>query len=791
MRALGADGRQADALDLYSQTRRILIDQLGVEPGPALRTIHRTILRNESAAARDELPRAGSAFVGRTAELDRLTQALGALDAAVPPIVTIDGMAGAGKTALALQAARQLSARYPDGVLFVDMHGHTPGRPPRDLKSALDQLLVGAGVAVTKIPHVLEAAQGLWRTTVAGRRLLILLDNAASSAAVAGLLPGSPSCGVLITSRNQLTGLDTRERLHLDVLAPDDAAALLAQVIGAERAGHDVAASNGLVERCGHLPLALRIVGARLQQQPGWTVARINELLDRFGGRLSELSPDGLGVNATFALSYDQLRADQQQLFRLLSLLPGRDLDQYGAAALTGHDPDDAADLAESLVDANLLAQPVPGRYEVHDLLREYAGSLAHDTDSPATLDAATDRLLEYYLHACLHPLARLAGMRYVGPVAPTELAVPDLDTQERSDAWADAEAGNLAAAVEYAAGHGRPTATLRLALAAVSFLTRRGMIQGQDRVLELAATAAQALGDHEAEARVLHTMGRLIRGQRGTHEAIARLQDARDRLPADGDLLLRGQIHCGLGHAYQTIDPYGQALPNLEEAIRIARTLRDEPLLSQGLTYLGILYNNQWEVGKSIRAFDEAVTIQRRLGPSGLLADALSGLAFNHLHLGRYEEAIAQATEGLAVALEVKNPYAPPFVLAHLAEAHRLNGDLETALATDRRAVEAAEVSGMLTAKWTTLLGLGESLLAIGDLDGAVACFRPVLEAATADKNTAYLVDAWECLAKHATVTGDPDLAVGYLSQAIAATEGQRSPQIQRLRDRLGELSR
>ncbi|MFK4087931.1 BTAD domain-containing putative transcriptional regulator [Kribbella sp. NPDC020789] len=792
VRALAAEGRQAEALDVYARTREVLVEELGVEPGPALRDIHQAVLRNDqSVRRRDELPYAGAAFVGREAELGQLTSALGNTGTTAPPIVAIDGMGGAGKTALAVHAARRLAGRYPDGLLFADLHGHTPGRRPRDVKSALDHLLAGAGVGVTAIPPGLEEAQALWRTTVAGRRLLIVLDNARDSAAVAPLLPGSPTCAVLITSRSQLTGLDVRERLHLGLLSTADANALLAQLIGTDRATEDVASSNGLIERCDHLPLALRIAGARLRHRPSWTVAHINERLDRLGRRLSELTADGLGVSATFELSYQQLPSAQQEFFRLLSLLPGRDIDQYGAAALTGHDPLDVSDLAESLVDANLLLQPAPGRYEFHDLLREYATQQALAATTPAVRAAARDRLLEYYLQACFHPFADQEGPRYFEPAPRRTYAVPHLENLSQAKAWADAEADNLAAAVEYSAvtdDHGR---TWQLALAAVGYLERRGKIQQQERVFGLALAAAAALSDPEAEARVLHAHGRLIRAQLGGRPSAELLRQALDRLPPDGDLLLRAEILNALGKALRTLDPYGEGMAVLEEATRLARELKEDRLLAWNLSAIGMLHGNAFNYEPAVAALEESVVAFRRIPAGGLFADTLAALSVMYLAVDRVDEAIETATAAYELAVELDNLFSLPWALGALGAAYRDSGrDVERAVELHRQALVAAEATGSIITGWTMQLHLGNSLLAAGDLAGALAWFGPVLASATTAGDNVYMIAGHEGIADHAVAAGDSRTAVDHLGQAIALAEEHIPPRVPGLREKLARLT-
>ncbi|MFB6719219.1 BTAD domain-containing putative transcriptional regulator [Kribbella sp. NPDC056345] len=791
MRALAADGRQADALDVYRRARDVLVDQLGVEPGPGLREIQQGVLRNQEAArTRDELPYAGAVFVGREAELGRLTQALGGSGRSAPPIAAIDGMAGTGKTALALHAARRLAAHYPDGLLFADLHGHTPGHRPRDVKSALDHLLVGAGVGATAIPANLEEAQTLWRATVAGRRLLIVLDNALDSSTVVPLLPGSPTCGALITSRSQLTGLDVHERLHLGLLDAPDATALLTQLVGADRTVKDVAASNGLIARCGNLPLALRIAGARLRHRPTWTVAHINERLDRVGRRLSELTADGLGISAAFALSYEQLPPDQQNFFRLLSLLPGRDLDQYGAAALTGLDPHKASDLAESLVDANLLVQRAPGRYEFHDLLREYATHLTESTDAPEFRTAARDRLLEYYLQACFHPFCEQEGMRYFDPGPRPPQAVPPHATLKEAKAWADAEADNLAAAVEYAATTDDHVRTWQLALSVVNYLERRGKIQHQDQVLDLALVAAGTLHDREAEARILLARGRLIRPQRGARPSAEQLRRALDRLPADGDLLLRARILSGLGSALRTLDPYGEALTVLEEATQLARELRADRLLAASLSSIGMLHGNAFNFEAAVVAHEESVAAFRRFEPTGLLADTLASLSINYLALDRVDEAIATGTSAYELAVELDNKFSLPWALGALGAVYRDSGrDLARAVDLHRKAHEAAQKTGSKLTVWAMELHLGNSLLAAGDADSALEWFGPVLDGAMRDKDHVYVIAAHEGLADHAAAAGDSLTAVDHLSQAIALADEHVPPRSHALRKKLDAL--
>lgn len=286
-------------------------------------------------------------------------------------ICAVDGMAGVGKTTLAVHAGHRLAERFPDGQVFLDLHGHTPGHRPLDPSAALDALLRAAGVADDRVPAGLHARAALWRTASAGRRVLIVLDNAVDAAQVRPLLPGTPGCRVLITSRRRLSDLDATHTVSLDVLPSDDAVALLAGVLGPERAAAEPGAVAELVELCGRLPLAVRITGGRLRSRPGWAVAHLVRRM-RAGYRLAELTTGDRSVDAALTSSYERLGPSQRRFFRLLGRLPGPDLDAPIASALASIGPGEAERLLEDLVDVHLLQQPLPGRYRFHELVHEY-----------------------------------------------------------------------------------------------------------------------------------------------------------------------------------------------------------------------------------------------------------------------------------------------------------------------------------------------------------------------------------------------------------------------------------
>lgn len=342
-----------------------------------------------------QLPVASPAFTGRYEELAELE---GPDDATTVVISAIDGMAGVGKTALAIHAAHRMSGRFPGGQLFLDLHGHTDGVPPVDASDALDRVLRSMGVSGAQIPEHLEDRAALYRSRLADRRVLVVLDNAASEEQVAPLVPGTPGCLVLVTSRRRLTGLDRTRTVSLDVLPGPDAIALFRRIAGEQRlAGAAPDAVAEVVELCGRLPLAIRIAAARLRSRPAWTVHHLAEGLVDHQHRLTALGAGHRSVTAALDLSFRQLDPELQRVYRLLGLHPGTDFDPDAAAALVGAPPAPTRRLVDDLLEANLLQELVPGRYRFHDLVRAHAGAIATRDDSGAEAAQGLTRLLDHY----------------------------------------------------------------------------------------------------------------------------------------------------------------------------------------------------------------------------------------------------------------------------------------------------------------------------------------------------------------------------------------------------------
>jgi transcriptional regulator with XRE-family HTH domain len=381
------------------QTVRLLADAPGLI-GPARAGFEATALGRAApggvAAATRTLPRDVVSFTGRQRELEQLAKAVATAGGAVS-IHAIGGMAGVGKTAFAVHAAHRLAGRCPGGQIFLPLHGHTPGQQPADPEDALASLLLTAGVPPAQIPPGLEARMALWRDRLAGRQLMLVLEDAAGSEQVRPLLPGTGGSLVLVTSRRRLSALEDATAISLDTLPPGEAAGLLVRLAARTALSPADRGVREIVRLCGYLPLAVGMLARQLHLHPAWSAAGRAAELTAARDRLELMATEHLSVAAAFDLSYADLTPDQQRLFRRLGLHPGAEFDGYAAAALNGTDLSAARRGLEGLYDHYLLAEPAEGRYRMHELVREHARALASRVDSDRDQEQATARLLDYY----------------------------------------------------------------------------------------------------------------------------------------------------------------------------------------------------------------------------------------------------------------------------------------------------------------------------------------------------------------------------------------------------------
>jgi DNA-binding SARP family transcriptional activator/tetratricopeptide (TPR) repeat protein len=823
MLALYRSGRQAEALAHYEAARLRLADELGADPNPQLRELHQRILRGDptlalaDAVPRNDLPGDVADFTGRAEEVRQLLDAAPESAGAGMTVVisAIDGMAGIGKTTLALRAAHQLASRYPDGQLFVDLHGHTEGRRPVEPAGALASLLTAVGVPIEQIPDSVEDRASRWRAELARRNVLVVLDNAATPTQVRPLLPGTAGSLTLITSRRRLAELDVSCSVSLDLLPAADAITLFTRIVGQQRVGAEPDAVAEVARLCGYLPLALRIAAARLRARPAWSVGH---LLDRLGAeqrRLAELATGDRSVAAAFALSYHQLTPELQRLFRLLGLVPGPHWDAHLAAALTDTTVADAEEGLEQLLDVHLLTQPAPGRYQLHDLLREHANTIAVREESPERRDAAMDRMLGYYR------AAGAAAVRTGFPVPGVtdvffdaigiSAEVPVFDSPDKGLGWLRTERPNLSAALRLVPDTAA-SLLLRLDLLALLAFAQGFGGQGAEGIettrqllaqvpaedeprrltaIQLCATMERMLGSPGAAKTVLvEEMHRLpnrraadaaplhlrLAGEHlstGDGAAAAVLLDELDAMDLDGAMRFAAAVLRSMA-GYFTGD-----LPATLDRLDIAGKLMRDLDRAEAI---GWLEPAAWLCGIELKAGRQRSGLARtervigiaRAGIGNQVVEkyvvaGLSGVQAVELgRLGRLAQARSLAEEAAGTARLIDLPEAVSMALSAQSLVLAWAGDHQRAL---RVATEAADIAGHRR-DWTSILPrCAHGLVSVyaGDLDAG----RPSVLAACDEYEFGVRDDTMMLVVLEALA--DAEAAAGHSTTAELADRAER----------------
>lgn len=660
MVALYRSGRQAEALAAYRGIRDRLADELGVDPGPSLAGVHQRILEADpelmggpgpappaapavAAVAPAQLPAEPPAFAGRVRELARAESLLRSGDDHVV-VVAVTGMAGVGKTTFALHLAHRVAGRFPDGQLYVNLRGFDPSAAAQEPGDALHLLLEALGAAPGSIPATTEGRTALYRSTVAGRRLVVLLDNAHDADQVRPLLPGAPGCFVIVTSRDRLAGLvvtDHATPVALDVLSPADALDVLAARVGAGRVAAEWAAAEEIVERSGRLPLAIAIVAARALLNPGFSLAAmLDQLRESRGGLDAFAGVDAAAdVRAVFACSYAALSPDAARVFRLLALHPGTTADLPAAASLAGLPPARVRELLADLVRAHLLHEYVPGRYTYHDLVRAFAAERSAADDTDEERQAALHRVLGHYVHTGAAADQRIGPFRLevdLGAPGPGVVVRPFPD-QAAAWAWFTTEHEALLAGTEAALRHGLDLEAWRLAWVTEVYRHRAGHQDELTAAAELALTAARRLGDPLLEARALTAFGRLYRFTGDADAASAHLEEAIAVFRRLGAAADEARTHTVLGNVLSGAGRSAEAIEHLETSLAYP----SDPLLrAGGLTNLGHEYIAIGNPRRAIELLEETAELWRSRGERYGEAHSLDSLGTAHDSLGEHAAA-------------------------------------------------------------------------------------------------------------------------------------------------------
>jgi DNA-binding SARP family transcriptional activator/Tfp pilus assembly protein PilF len=819
--ALARAGRQAEALDAYRQARRALVDELGIEPGPHLQLLHQQILDGDPAlaappAGHDDTPKAPAAstgpaslparvphqlpgavprFTGRLAELARLSQIADEADGQARETVVISaisGTAGVGKTALALHWAHQMAARFPDGQLYVNLRGYDPALP-MPAADALAGFLPALGVPSQDVPAEADDRAALYRSLLAGRRMLVVLDNARSVEQVRPLLPGTPGCVAVVTSRDALAGLVARDgarRVDLDVLSPAEAVGLLRALIGS-RVDADPDAAAELASLCCRLPLALRVAAELAARRPDARLAELaGELADE-QRRLDLLDAAGdphTAMRAVFSWSCRHLDSGDARAFRLLGLHPGPDFDPYAAAALTGVTFEQAVRLLDVLARAHLIQRTGPGRYGMHDLLRIYARELATVQDSAQERREVLTNLFDHYLHTATTAMdvifpGESDRRPRVSPPATPRPAVTDIAAAR---AWLDTERATLAAIAAHTATGGWPAHATRLAVTLFRYLETGGYYPEIIATQEHARHAAREVGDRAAEADALRGLVVSDLRQGRYQQAADRLQQSLAVYREIGDRTGEACALGNLGIAGFLQGRYQQATSHLDQSLAAYREIGDWTGEARQLNNLSLIELRLGHYQQASEHLDQAVAISRKTGDRADEAYALSNLGVVSLQLGHYQQASEQLRQALAACGETGNRDCEAYALGNLGIVTSRLGDYQQAREHLDQAVTICRETGDRSSEAEALNGLAEVHLAAGRPGDAQVQQAMALGLASQIDDKYQQARAHNGLARSYRATGDLVQARCHWQQALALYTGLGAPEAHHIRAQL-----
>lgn len=735
MTALHRSGRTADALTVYRQGRQVLVEELGIEPGPELTRLHESILRGESGAAPKpvpaQLPPDAADFTGRETETAQLVQLLEKSSAGV-----IAGPGGVGKSALAVHVAHRVASAYPDGVLHVDLRGMSAS--PASPAEVLGRFLRAFDVDPSAIESSLDERMNQYRSLLAERRVLVVLDDAANEQQVRPLLPGSPRCGVLITSRNRLPGLASARLLELDMLSQQEATILLARVVGDDRVTSSPDAAAEIVSSCGRLPLAVRIAGARLATRRHWSAQLLARRLGDERRRLDELWAGDQQVRATIEMSLPGLDPRARTVLRRLGQLGPSDFPCWVVAALLDTSVEDAETVIEQLVDAHLVDYTYVDhagqiRYRLHDLVRIYAREQAELLESPADQVAVTTRVADGWLARLDRLRGHIADRVTSGCIPlwlPSREDQADGETSTNPRGWLDVEQTSLVLAVERAAALDLDDTAVRLAsLVCASSYPLNNVIELWQRAHDAALGAARRAGNRLGEAVLIAALGQFRYEQDRYPEARRHLSEALALFRDLGHQRGAAAMLTALGLACREQGYLPEARHFLEQAMTVLTVLDDDSAIGHCARIAGSVYLEQGAIDEANTSLERALRAYRRAGSVRGTALTLRTIGLVHRAAGRLDDAeqvLSRATEMFRQLGDVK---LEGFSLRALAKTHVRLGRLDQALAVLEPLLISDRAGRDRWAEAMTLRTLGELHLSAGRLDESDACLRGALD--------------------------------------------------------------
>ncbi|MFE9307756.1 BTAD domain-containing putative transcriptional regulator [Streptomyces sp. NPDC006706] len=743
MLALYRSGRQAEALAVYADTRRLLADELGVDPRPGLRELQQRILQADPALAEPSSPVAEPAvvavrpaqlpatvpdFTGRSSFVAELSEVLASAEGRVMAVSALAGIGGVGKTTLAVHVAHQARAAFPDGQLYVDLQG--AGARAAEPETVLGSFLRALGTADSAIPDSLEERAALYRSVLDGRRILVLLDNARDAAQVRPLLPGTEGCAALVTSRVRMVDLAGAHLVDLDVMSPDEALSLFTKIVGEDRVAGEREAALDVVAACGFLPLAIRIAASRLAARRTWTVSVLAAKLADERRRLDELQAGDLAVKATFELGYGQLEPAQARAFRLLGLADGPDMSLEAAAAVLDLSVDDTEDLLESLVDTSLLESAAPGRYRFHDLVRLYARACAErDEHPPSEREAAMSRLLDFYLAtaAGVYAIER-PGDRLVDHLEATHYPGLTFQDRHRAQDWLYSEAHAVLAFIQQCARGPMLRRAVDLLWAAKD-LAESGANSKQYEVAALTLQEAADRGDDtKVRSRALTTLTNvhLVAGRFSQADEEARLAMELAHIADDLAPSCWAANDRGIIALYQSRHADGEAY--LRQAIESFRRDRNLAGEASALCNLSRIHLAMGRVGSAVELAQQGIVIYDRLGHTLRGANGRYALGLALTGQGALDAAVDRLTEALEVFRDSRQRLWEGMTLFRLAEAHLAGQQSAQAAALAEQALSVLRGIGGEWRRGNVLTVLGRALSRLGQTGRAQACWQEAL---------------------------------------------------------------